>query len=67
MRWSAASCARMRLTTSSQTLVPLALYFKKGWAKCEIGAATGKRAYDKRQAIQKRQQQRDMAREMRRR
>ncbi len=49
------------------TLVPLALYFKKGWAKCEIGAATGKRAYDKRQAIQKRQQQRDMAREMRRR
>ncbi len=49
------------------TLVPLALYFKKGWAKCELGAATGKRAYDKRQALQKRQQQRDMDRELRRR
>ena len=33
----------------------------------EIGAATGKRAYDKRQAIQKRQQQRDVQRELRRR
>ncbi len=49
------------------TLIPLALYFRKGWAKCELGAAVGKRAYDKRRALQKRQQQRDMERELRRR
>ncbi len=49
------------------TLVPLALYFHKGWAKCELAAAVGKRHYDKRQAIQKRQQARDVQRELRRR
>lgn len=49
------------------TLVPLALYFRNGWAKCELAAAVGKRAYDKRQAIQKRQQQRDVQRALRRR
>jgi SsrA-binding protein len=45
------------------TLVPLAVYFKDGWAKCEIG----KRQFDKRQDIKKRDQQRDIAREMSRR
>ena len=49
------------------TLVPLAIYFKRGWAKCEIGAAVGKKAHDKRRAMQDRQQQRDIAREMHRR
>ena len=49
------------------TLIPLALYFRKGWAKCELGAAAGKRTYDKRRAIQERQQQRDVQRELRRR
>ena len=48
------------------TLIPLALYFKDGWAKCELAAAVGKRAYDKRQAIQQRQQQRDISRAMHR-
>ena len=50
-----------------KTLVPLAVYFKRGWAKCELGLAVGKRQYDKRQSIMRRQQQRDIAREMRRR
>ena len=49
------------------TLVPLAIYFKRGWAKCEVGLAVGKRQYDKRQAIKQRQQQRDIAREIGRR
>lgn len=48
------------------TLVPLALYFKAGWAKCELGIAVGKRTYDKRRSIQDRQQKRDIAREMKR-
>jgi len=50
-----------------RTLVPLAIYFKAGWAKCELGVVMGKRQYDKRQSIKKRDQQRDIAREMRRR
>jgi len=49
-----------------KTLVPLAIYFKKGWAKCELGVAVGKRQYDKREAIKKREQQREMRRVMRR-
>ena len=48
-----------------KTLVPLAVYFKAGWAKCELGVATGKRQYDKREDIKKRDQQRDMRRQMR--
>jgi len=49
------------------TLVPLAVYFKRGWAKCELGLAVGRRRYDKREAIRKRDQQRDIAREVARR
>lgn len=44
------------------TLIPLKVYFKNGWAKIEIGLATGKRQYDKRQDIAKRDQQREMKR-----
>lgn len=49
------------------TAVPLAIYFKDGWAKCEVGLAVGKKHYDKRDAIRQRDQKRDIAREMRRR
>ncbi len=44
------------------TLIPMSLYFKDGKAKVEIAVARGKRSYDKRQAIAKR----DAAREMER-
>ncbi len=50
-----------------KTIVPLAIYFKRGWAKCELGIVEGKRNYDKRDTIRKREQQREIAREMRRR
>ena len=50
-----------------KTLIPLAIYFKAGWAKCEIGIAEGKRQYDKRDAIKTREQKREMTREMQRR
>jgi len=49
------------------TLVPLAVYFKRGWAKCELGLVVGKKRYDKRETLRKRDQQRDIARELRRR
>ena len=48
------------------TLVPLALYFKGGWAKCELGIAVGKRTHDKREALQKREHQREIDRASRR-
>lgn len=55
-----------RLLTSVQakglTLVPLKLYFKNNRAKLEIGLARGKKLYDKRQAIAKRDSDRELAR-----
>jgi len=50
-----------------KTLVLLSIYFKRGWAKCELALTVGKKQYDKRQAIRKREQDRDVARELRRR
>jgi SsrA-binding protein len=52
---------------SGLTLVPLALYFNDGWAKVEIGLARGKKAYDKRDALAKRDADREIARAMGRR
>jgi SsrA-binding protein len=49
---------------SGVTVVPLAMYFKDGRAKIEIGLARGKRNYDKRQAIAKREADREAARAM---
>ena len=51
-----------RVAEKGLTLVPLSVYFKRGHAKVEIGLARGKRRYDKRQALKKR----DAARAMRR-
>lgn len=45
------------------TLVPLQVYFKDGRAKVEIGLARGKKLYDKRQDIAKKDQRREMERE----
>ena len=46
--------------------MPLALYFKRGWAKCELGLVEGKKQYDKRETIRKRDHQREMDRAVRR-
>jgi SsrA-binding protein len=44
------------------TLVPLALYWKRGKAKIEIGLAKGKQAHDKRASIKERESDRELAR-----
>ena len=44
------------------TVVPLKLYFKNGKAKVELGLAQGKRLYDKRQSIARRETEREMER-----
>jgi SsrA-binding protein len=55
-----------KLQEKGLTLVPLRAYFKKGRAKVELGLGRGKRQYDKREAIKKREAQREMARHARR-
>ena len=44
------------------SLIPLKVYFKKGKAKITIALARGKRKYDKRESIRKRDQNREMDR-----
>ena len=44
------------------TIVPLELFLMKGFAKIELGLAKGKKIYDKREAITKKSQERDIAR-----
>ena len=46
------------------TLVPLKLYIKHGVAKVELGVAKGKKVYDKREAIARRDAEREMERAM---
>ncbi len=45
------------------TLMPLEVYFKKGRVKVEIGLARGKKLYDKRDDIRRRQIRRDIERD----
>ena len=43
-------------------MVPLQVYFSDGWAKVEIALAKGKKSYDKRQDLAKRDADREIAR-----
>jgi len=49
------------------TIIPTSVYLKNGRAKVEIAIARGKRNYDKRQAIARRDAQREMEKQMGRR
>jgi SsrA-binding protein len=51
-----------KVKEAGNTLVPLAVYFNDGWAKVELGLARGKRTYDKRQDLAKRDADREIAR-----
>jgi SsrA-binding protein len=51
-----------RVSAGGYTLVPLRLYFLDGRAKVEIAVAKGKREYDKRQTLRKKQDDREAAR-----
>ena len=46
------------------TIVPLQVYFSNGRAKIEIGLARGKKLYDKRQDIAKKDQKREAEKEL---
>jgi SsrA-binding protein len=56
-----------RVAERGLTIVPLALYFKDGKAKIEIGLGRGKKTYDKRQDLARRDADREVARAMGRR
>ena len=51
-----------KINESGYTLVPLRLYFKGGKVKVLLGLAKGKRKYDKRETIRRRDEQRDLDR-----
>ena len=48
------------------TIITLELFLTHGFAKIELGLAKGKKLYDKREAIAKKDQQRDIARHIKR-
>lgn len=48
------------------TLVPLKMYFKRGWVKISIGLGKGKKVHDKREDMKRREDKRDMERAMKR-
>lgn len=48
------------------TVIPTRMYFKNGRAKMEIGLAKGKKKYDKRQDIKRRNADREMSRALKR-
>lgn len=54
-----------QIESPGHTVVPLQLYFKDGRAKVELGIARGKREFDKRETLRRKQDERDAERAMR--
>jgi len=48
------------------TLVPLSIYFHDGWAKVKIALARGKKVFDKREDLKRKQAEREAERALRR-
>lgn len=55
-----------KIKKEGYTIVPLELFLSHGFAKIEIGLAKGKKNYDKREAIAKKTQDRDIQRQIKR-
>ncbi len=53
-----------KVSRSGYTLVPLSIYLRRGLIKLELGLGRGKRKYEKRETIKKRDMERDIRREM---
>ena len=53
-----------KIREQGYTLVPLRLYFKDGKVKAELGLAKGKKLYDKREDMKKKDMKRDVAQAM---
>ncbi len=55
---------RGQIAQKGYSLIPLKIYFKGSFAKVEIGLAKGKRQYEKRDAIKKKEADREIERAM---
>jgi SsrA-binding protein len=55
-----------KLESAGLTLIPVSLYNRGGFVKVEVALARGKKKYDKREAIKKRDQERDAERMIKR-
>jgi SsrA-binding protein len=56
-----------KTSEKGMTIVPLSIYFKKGMAKVELSIAKGRKTYDKREALKKKDANREIDRALRRR
>ena len=56
----------IKIKKDGYTIVPLEMFFDRGLAKLEIALCKGKKLYDKREAIAKKDQTRDIQRQMKR-
>ncbi len=55
----------MKAKNTGMTIVPLKVYIKDGYAKVLIGLAKGKREYDKRETLKRKDQERQIDRALR--
>jgi len=53
---------RAKIEVKGLTIVPLSLYFVRGFAKTELGICRGKRVHDHRESLKKREAEREMRR-----
>jgi len=58
---------RGKVERAGYTLIPLSIYFQRGWAKVELGLARGRTHGDRRHAIAEREERREMERALSRR
>ena len=58
---------RDKIDRQGLTLVPLDMYFRRGFAKITLGICKGRKRYDKRQQMREKQDAKDMARAARQR
>ena len=56
---------RTKVEEKGLTLVPLSIYFRGGWAKVTLALARGKKTFDKREHIKKREADREARRVLR--
>ena len=52
------------LSGTGITFIPLKVYLKNGFAKVLMGLARGKKDYDKRESLKRKEQNRDIARQL---
>ncbi|HBR10426.1 TPA: SsrA-binding protein [Candidatus Acetothermia bacterium] len=57
---------RDKIQQKGYAVIPLRLYFKRGYAKVELGVAKGRKLYDKRRKLQERDEQRRAQEEIKR-